>query len=371
VPDDARPTKWPAGFAEGREDRSALLVLSCLRGLTPRKLLEMAARERSAAACLAAVRGGRAGSDADREFAGELDPARIEAALSACGARFVPADSQEYPATLDELADPPAALFVLGRALPVPGAAVAVVGSRSCTDFGRDLARDIGEGLATRGVCVVSGAARGIDAAAHEGALAAGGHTAAVLGCGIDQAYPPGSRALLARIAREGTVVSEYAPGVPAEPFRFPARNRIIAGLGRALVVVEGAKGSGSLISAEHSLDLGREVFAVPGAVHNPLADAPHALIREGATLIRGVSDLLADLGRSGGRDGEPPPVRLDVTLAEQAALDRITGSVLPEKVAREMGLSVPQVIPLLMGLEMKGLVRSVGGRFEPRSRRG
>ncbi|MBI2238034.1 MAG: DNA-protecting protein DprA, partial [Actinobacteria bacterium] len=217
---------------------------------------------------------------------------------------------------------------------------------------------------------VVSGAARGIDAASHEGALGVGGTTIAVLGCGIDIAYPSGSRSLIACIARAGAVVSEYPPGVPAEPFRFPARNRIVAALGSALVVVEGAAGSGSLISADHALDIGRTVYAVPGAVNNPLAQVPLALIREGAVPIRGVDDLLWDLKLSSVLPGSGAP-RADVSLAEEIVLSLLTGPVLPEKVAREMGLSVPEVIPLLMGLEMKGLVRSVGGRFEQRLRAG
>ncbi|MEW6059323.1 MAG: DNA-processing protein DprA [Actinomycetota bacterium] len=361
-------TKWPDGFAKGRANLRALLVLSSLRGLTPLKLLQVAQLHGSARGCLSAVREGRAGSEADRRYAEELDSSEIEAAVTACGARFVAVGSDDYPAQLEHLSDPPAGLFVLGRALPIPGSAVAVVGARNCSDGGRDMAWMIGRDLAARGMCVVSGAARGIDAACHEGALAASGQTLAVLGCGIDRAYPHGSRSLVARIAEAGTIASEYPPGVPAASFRFPARNRIIAGLARGLVVVEGAAGSGSLISAEHALDLGREVFAVPGALDNPLAGVPHALIREGATLIRGVDDLLSDLGLAGaGAAGGEITARLDVTLLERAAFDSVAGSVLPETVARELRLTVPEVLPLLMALEMKGLVRSVGGRFRRR----
>ena len=361
--DDGGPQRWPTGFADGPANRRALLVLMSLRGLTPRGLLGIAERERTAEACLATVRRGDAGSAADRAFAHALDPSEIEAAVSACGATFVAAGSEEFPAQVENLKDPPAGLFVRGRPLPARYGTVAVVGARSCSDLGRELSRQIGRDLATASVCVVSGAARGIDAAAHEGALEMGGHTVAVLGCGIDQVYPPGSRGLIAQIAERGTVVSEFPPGVPPEPFRFPARNRILATLGDALVVVEGAERSGSLISARHALEHGREVFAVPGAITNPLSHVPHTLIREGATLIRGVEDLLDDL-KLNGEDGQPVP--LNVTLAEQAALDAMTGSVLPEKVARELGVSVADVLPLLMTLEMKGLVRSVGGRFEP-----
>jgi DNA processing protein len=154
--------------------------------------------------------------------------------------------------------------------------------------------------------------------------------------------------------------VSEYPPGVPARPFRFPARNRIVAGLCRATVVIEGAAGSGSLITGEHALEFGREVYAVPGAVNNPLAEVPLALIRDGAGMIRGPDDLLSDLGLDAALT--PPP---DLSLAERAALDALVGPTLPEHVARELHVGLADALTLLMALELRGLVRSVGGRFE------
>jgi DNA processing protein len=361
------PDSWPPGFARGSENRAALLVLSALRGLTPRRLLRLADRERTASACLDAVRRGHAGSEADRSFARTLEPASIEEGIAVCGARVVIFDEPEYPAALDALKDPPAILFVRGRDLRRMDPAVAVVGARNCSALGDELARDIGRTLARAGCWVVSGAARGIDSASHEGALEHQ-RTVAVLGCGIDVTYPVANRSLLVRIAAAGALVSEYPPGVPAEPFRFPARNRIVAGLTRALVVVEGAAGSGSLITADHALEIGRTVFAVPGVVTNPLTQAPHELIREGATLIRGVGDLLHDLGLSevgtertgGGHVGR-------LTDAERIALSSVRGSVLPDAVARALGMALPEAISVLMTLEMKGLVRNVGGRIERR----
>jgi DNA processing protein len=149
---------------------------------------------------------------------------------------------------------------------------------------------------------------------------------------------------------------------VPAEPFRFPARNRIIAGLARAVVIVEGADGSGSLITAEHALDLGREVFALAGAVNNPLARAPLSIIRDGATMIRGAEDLLADLGL----ESDPRAAILaQLNLVEDAVLRHLEGPTLPDLVARELGCEIGDVMGILLGLEMKGLVRSLGGRFE------
>ena len=358
---------WPPAYAGGDDDRRALLVLASLRGIDAGGLLALAAREGSAAASLEAIRAGRAGSEADQHHARLIDADRVAARVADVGARFVPVGSPGYPSQLEHLRDPPAALFVRGRPLPGISSAVGVVGSRRCTDLGREIAREIGRGLAAAGVCVVSGAARGIDAASHEGALAAAGHTVAVMACGIDEVYPPGSRSLVGRILQTGTVVTEYAPGVPAEAFRFPTRNRIVAALGRGVVVVEGAERSGTLSSARHALDVGREVFAVPGSVTTATSYTPNALIRDGATLIRGVDDLLADLGLDGSGDDRTVP--LDLTLAERAAFDAVNGAVLPDRVASDVGVSVPEALGLLMRLEMRGLVRSAAGRFERRFR--
>src|SRR5207245_870798 len=170
------------------------------------------------------------------------------------------------------LFDPPAALFVRGHPLSGLTPRISIVGARNCTASGRDTATALGQALAGAGVCVVSGGARGIDAAAHRGALAGGGRSICVLGCGIDLAYPRQHRGLFEDLARTGAVVSEYPPRTKAEPFRFPARNRIVAGLSQGVVVVEGAAGSGSMITADHALDLGREVFAVPGTISRALA---------------------------------------------------------------------------------------------------
>lgn len=366
MPDERAVTVWPAGFAAGPRNRRALLVLSALRGLSPRKLLELARREGSADACLTRVIAGRAGSDADTEFARGVDAGALMAALDDCGARLIAAEDTEYPSGLQNLADPPAALFVRGRTMSPRDLSVSVVGARGCSALGREVAKEIGKGLARAGVVVVSGAARGIDTAAHEGALTGisggAGSTLAVLGSGIDVDYPRSSSSILRSIAERGTVLSEYAPGIPAEPFRFPARNRIIAGLARAVVIVEGADGSGSLITAEHALDLGREVFAVAGAVNNPLARAPLSIIRDGATMIRGAEDLLADLGLASDR---PAAMLAQLNLVEGAVLRRLEGPTLPDLVARELGCEIGDVMGILLSLEMKGLVRSLGGRFE------
>jgi len=359
------PPGFPEGYASGAQARQALLVLSALRGIKPFQLHELAWAEGTAEASLAKIRAGAAGSEADQVWARKLDPIEIERDAERLGARFLtPADEEFLPVFLELLHDPPVALYVSGRSLAGLADRVAVVGARNCSSLGNEVAMSIGAGLGGVGACVVSGAARGIDAASHRGALQVGGTSIAVLGSGHDLPYPKGSRDLLARIEASGAVVSEYAPGVEAEPFRFPARNRLVAALVRALVVVEGAHGSGSMISVEHALDLGRDVFAVPGPVTSPLAEVPLALIREGATMIRGADDLLDDLGYGERLLVEPPP---NLEGDEAAVFGAVGASATADTVAVATGLSMASVITALLSLELKGLVRNAGGRYERR----
>ncbi len=378
---------WPEAFAACERDRLALLVLSAL-AISPRSLRELATRHGTARSCLAAVQAGRAGSDSDRARARSLDPAELLATLESVGARLVACADEEYPGELLDLFDPPACLFVRGTPLPELEPRVAVVGARNCSPGGSEAARSLGRELAGAGVHVVSGAARGIDAAAHRGALTAGrlragegpgalgpsvgpercGASVAVLGCGIDVAYPRQHRGLLEDIARAGAVVSEYPPGVPAQPFRFPARNRIIAALSMAVVVVEGAPGSGSMITADHALDIGRDVFAFPGAVSSALAAVPLALIREGAVMIRGADDLFADL-----RLQPSPRAQVDgrlhqMSTSERAVWDALATASPADRLSEATGLSLGDVLSALLRLEMRRLVRQVSGRYERRT---
>jgi DNA processing protein len=356
-------TGWPDAFARSAEDLEAALVLSGLLGTSPRRLLQLAAEHGTASAVLAEIRLGRAGSASDAEVARTLQPGAIAAAAEACGARLVPWGSSEYPEQLRHVHDPPAILYVIGGPLPERTGAVAVVGARACTELGRELSREIGGALGAAGVTVVSGAARGVDAAAHEGALEAGGGTLAVLGSGVDVVYPRRGRALLERIREGGALVSELAPGTPPVPRNFPARNRIVAGLCGATVVVEGAKGSGSMITAEHAMEFGRDVYGVPGPVTSPLSAVPLQLIRDGATMIRGPEDLLEDLGLAAG----PPqlPGLGDLGREERRALELLATPTLPDRLAAAIGADVPGTVALLMRLELRGLVRAVGGRYE------
>jgi DNA processing protein len=369
LPDQTRlGPGWPDEFVRGQEDRDALLVLAHLERNIPRKLNDLARREGPASACLAAVRRG-AFAAGDRAIARDVDPRRVAERLRDLGARAItPADS-EYPELLLDLSDPPACLFVRGRPLSELGNAVAVVGARSCSPYGRDAAIKIASQLAEVGVTVVSGAALGIDGAAHEGALMGGGYTVAVLGSGHDRPHPRTNEALIHRITSEGTVVTEYPPGTEAAPRRFPARNRIIAGLSRGVVVVEGAAGSGSLQTAEHGgEDLGRQVMAVPGPIDSSLSEAPHELIRGGAALVANADDVLGALGLSD-LIGRPAPAAVDGSGAdEERVLEALSGRPASlEDVSRASGLALAQALIALSRLELRGLAETQGGRYRLR----
>jgi DNA processing protein len=360
------PGGWPDGFVTGRADRDALLVLAHLEGISPADRHRLAWREGRAGACLRAVRAGAAAgaSARDRAVAEEVDPGSVRAALAACGARVVAPGDDEYPSGLLELTDPPMGLFLRG-ALPAPRPAVAMVGARRCTAYGREAAETIAGGVAAEGVTVVSGAAVGIDAAAHRGALRAGGPTIAVLGSGIDVAYPPRNASLIEGIAGTGAVVSEYPPGIEARPHRFPARNRLVAALGQGVIVVEGAPGSGSLITVEFAGDLGRDVMAVPGAITGPLSEVPHALIRDGAALIRGAGDVLEALGLAPSPGSPPGPPAGVLPEDERRFLERVPGTPATlDSVARSAGVDPARALRLLGALELRGLVASDGGRY-------
>ena len=400
VRDRARlpPNGWPEQFVGGPEDRDALLVLAHLDGITPRRFHALAWEVGSARRCLAAVRRGRAGSEGDRSVAARISVRDVRAALARLDARQVCPGDPAYPVQLLDLPDPPACLFVVGSSPAEAPAPVAMVGARRCSAYGREVAEMLGRGLAAAGVTVVSGAALGIDAASHRGALSPGGvswtattepsttpeagfPTMAVLGSGIDRPHPSSNRGLIRRIAAVGAVLSEYPPGTPALPWRFPARNRLVAGLSRAVVVVEGAPGSGSMITAEFALELGREVFAVPGPVTSPLSAVPNQLIREGAWLTRGPEDVLEVLGMDPqipgtARPGTDDPGGSRATTAVGAAgslpeverriLDAVAGHpVTADVVAMHASLPVGEALSALVSLELRGLVRGVAGRYE------
>ena len=269
-----------------------------------------------------------------------------------------------YPKLLHHIADPPARLWVNGQADPLDGPAVAVVGARQATPTGLRLGYELGRDLAAAGLVVVSGLARGVDGAAHSGALDAGGRTVAVLGCGVDFVYPREHASLAARIVTIGALVSEFPPGTPPRPPHFPRRNRIISGLSLAVVVVEASEKSGSLITAKMALEQGREVLAVPGNAANGCYRGCHALIKDGARLVESVEDVLEEIGWRSGR-GAPRPVAGTSRLTGLEAAMAAGEPYSVEDLARQLERSVSRVLAELTALEIDGRVtRVAGGRF-------
>ncbi len=298
------------------------------------------------------------------------------------GLRIVTPVDAGYPEPLRSLHDPPLALYVKGEWKQEDRKAVALVGSRHTTSYGRETAARLAADLARLGYVVVSGLARGIDTWAHRGALEAGGRTVAVLGGGLHDIYPPENRGLAEAIARSGALISEFPIGREPDKTTFPYRNRLISGLSQAVVVVEATRTSGALITARFAADQGRSVLAVPGRVDNPLAQGPHDLIRQGARLVEGVEDILDELGtlfrgaafslRCQGKDGGDAGVGsepLRLLPEERLLLERVSEEerIDVDTLTRRSGLSAAVVAAALLTLEMKGLVRVLPGRVVER----
>ena len=267
-----------------------------------------------------------------------------------------------YPERLLEIKNPPQQLYCCGDPGLLKSRCVAVVGSRTTTVYGRRTAEAIGRCLAAAGVTVVSGMAMGIDASAHEGALSAGGLTVAVLGCGPDVCYPPENRLLMEDIKRSGLIVTEYEPGTPANRYNFPNRNRIISGLCEATVVVQARNRSGSLITAELAAEQGREVYAVPGNIDSQYNLGNNRLIKEGASPLICIDDILEYLG-IGGVDEEDARRRLSDREFEIFGILRMEGEMTIDEVCMKTGFSPAYVNPILAVMEMKGFISSEMGR--------
>jgi DNA processing protein len=302
--------------------------------------------------------------------------------------RLLSPASAGYPALLAATPAPPA-LYVRGTLVADDALALAIVGARRATPYGTEVAERLAAELAARGVTIVSGLARGIDTAAHRGALEAGGRTIAVLGHGIDRCYPPENRALAAEIATRGALVSQFFPGTPPQPRNFPLRNRTIAALALGVVVVEAAEHSGALITAGAAADFGREVYAVPGRVTSETARGPHGLLRDGATLVRSWMDVVQELPlpwRDAVRDvssvleasgatameGNPMISESDAAVLGVLAADEARHI---EDVIARCAMAPATVNATLMSLELAGRARQLEGQrwiaVRTRSRRG
>ena len=281
-----------------------------------------------------------------------------------------------YPASLASIPDPPQLLYVRGRLAERDAQAVAIVGSRHCTGYGVRVAERLAAGLARAGYTIVSGLARGIDAAAHRGALQANGRTLAVLAGGLSSIYPPEHEELSRAVEAAGALLTESAMLMEPMAGMFPARNRIISGLARAVIIVEAAEKSGALITAQHAAEQGRPVLAVPGSVESTASAGPNALIRQGAVLCRGVDDVQEELRdlplpvnpEPEAAPAEPaaaPPPGLDET--QQRLWDLLAeGPRHADELSREVGVPVAQLTGVLLALEMKKAVRRLpGNRYE------
>lgn len=298
------------------------------------------------------------------------DPQTPDARAGISGIRVLTPTSEEWPNSLDELgpAEPVSELHVQGRPLPNPLKSIAIVGTRRPTVTGLELAREMAAAVAEAGFAVVSGLALGIDAAAHRGALEAGGHTVAVLGCGLDVRYLERNMSLRRQIAARGTLVSEYPQGTPARAEHFPARNRIIVGLSDAVIVVEGGFRSGALITARIGNEAGRKIFAIPGSPRNAVAIGPNELIRSGATLVTDVQQVFDDLApgltwdrpyRSGDRR-----VLTDIELRVLHSLDAVP--VTAGRIGAATDMAPGEVALTLSKLELRGLARRTRtGQYE------
>jgi DNA processing protein len=288
-------------------------------------------------------------------FLRRFDAGDYARTLTERGVRFLGRSEPAFPALLRAIHDPPVGLFLRGAGEPelLVRPAVAIVGARACSPYGGSVARTLARELAAAGLVIVSGLARGIDGAAHRGALEAGGLTVAVLGCGIDRDYPASHRELARSIAERGLIVSEYAPQVEPAPWRFPARNRIIAGLTAATVVVEARERSGALITADFALEEGREVFTVPGEITSSLSQGTNALLRSGATPLTSAADVLEAFGLD-----EIPRADRDAS----PILDQLPATA--DELVRSTGLDAGALAAELAELELAGLVVEGEGTY-------
>ena len=284
------------------------------------------------------------------------------------GARLILTGDDEYPRALGAIPSPPPFLLLRGELREEDAFALAIVGARHATPYGLAIAERLASELAARGVTIVSGFARGIDTAAHRGAIAAGGRTIAVLGAGVDVVYPPENRKFVRNVLERGALVSQFPMGTPALPGHFPVRNRTIAGLTLGTLVVEAGERSGALITAGHAGEAGREVFAVPGPVTSEMSRGTNRLIQDGAKLVQGWEDIVAELPEAWRRCLKPAPVAAAPTPALEADEGQLLELVGNEPVHIDgligrSGVPSGKTAALLLALELKGRVRQLPGQ--------
>lgn len=301
-----------------------------------------------------------------------IDPLKEWQRLRELQIDCIPYRSPDYPPLLKEIAQPPPLLYCRGRQLKNDAPAVAIVGSRRCTFYGKEVTRSLAGGLADAGITVVSGMALGIDTAAHEGVLERSGATVAVLGCSVELCYPPGNRSLMERLIREGAVISEFPLDTKPLPHHFPQRNRIISGLSLGTIVVEATVKSGALITAFYALDQNREVFAVPGNIGSPYSRGCHRLLKEGARLVETTADILEELGLidSGSATAAEAAAAEEKKVAALDEAEKALLELIPyqpqhiDEIIRRSGAGAAHAGANLLSLEIKGLIRQLPGKY-------
>ena len=292
----------------------------------------------------------------------QLDPQAEWEKVQRAGVQVLTWDDPDYPTNLAQIPLPPPVIYVRGQLRPEDEWAVAIVGTRRASAYGREVAHHLATELAANGVTVVSGLALGIDAVAHQAALDAGGRTLAVLGSGVDQIYPAKNRKLGLQIAEQGALISEYPLGTRPEASNFPPRNRIISGLSSVIVVVEAGQRSGALITARFAAEQGRDVFAVPGSILHPSSAGCNALIQEGASPLLSVDDVLAELSLERAREQHSVRQAVPPDPTEAILLEHLSSEPRHvDEIVREVTMPSAQVNSLLAIMELKGLVRQVG----------
>ena len=292
-----------------------------------------------------------------------VDLEKLWAKIEAQGIQILTWEDVAYPQRLKEIDQPPPVLYVRGDYLPDDLFAVAIVGTRRVTAYGRQITEELAAFLAANGITVISGLARGVDAVAHQTALKSGGRTIGVLGSGVDKIYPPEHRAMAEKMMEQGAILSDYAPGTPPDASNFPPRNRIISGLSLAVVVIEAGETSGALITAEFAAEQGREIFAVPGSILAPQSKGTNKLIQNGALPLLSVHDLMQALNLT--RMGEQKAARKIIPADEtEARLMDVLGEEPRhvDEIRNQTALPIEKVSATLALMELKGMVRQVGG---------
>lgn len=294
-----------------------------------------------------------------------FDPSSYFLRLKRLGIAAITFDDKNYPENLKSLRDFPLILYVKGELKKEDNTAIAVVGSRKMTAYGKIVCERLVTDLVTAGVTIVSGLALGVDAVAHKTAIDAGGRTMAVVGGGLDQIYPPANTNLAREIVKHGTIISEYPLGYPALSENFPVRNRIVSGLSLGVLVIEGAQKSGTLLTASHAASQGREVFAVPGQITSPNSAAPHFLLKNGAKLVTSAQDLLEELEIKSKVKSQTAKVILPQSPQEQKVLEILANEGLDiDTIVRISGIETGTVLGVLTNMELKGLVKNIGGIY-------